>query len=70
MSTEPIRRLFLVYAPDYTDPEALSRRLAVRAKHLEEAHPFIEQGWSSAFLIPLSAVVHCSFELTGLAYCS
>lgn len=54
MSTEPVRRLFLVYAPDYTDEDALSRRLAVRAKHLEEAHPLIEQGWSSASPITLS----------------
>lgn len=35
---------FLVYAPDYTDGEAFSRRLAVRPQHLEGAKKLIGSG--------------------------
>lgn len=29
---------FVLYAPDYTDPEAYSRRMSVRQSHLDNAH--------------------------------
>ena len=45
-SAEP-KKLFLVYAPDYLDSDALSRRLKVRQQHLEGVRPLIESGWSS-----------------------
>ncbi|EGN99624.1 hypothetical protein SERLA73DRAFT_53440 [Serpula lacrymans var. lacrymans S7.3] len=35
---------FMVWAPDYTDQEALSRRLSVRSRHLEGARNLIGQG--------------------------
>lgn len=34
----------MVWAPDYTDEKALSRRMAVRLKHLATANKLIEQG--------------------------
>lgn len=34
----------MVWAPDYTDEKALSRRMAVRPKHLATANKHIEQG--------------------------
>jgi hypothetical protein len=48
MSTtaEP-KKLFFVYAPDYTDPDAMNRRLKVRQQHLDNVRPLIESGWSS-----------------------
>lgn len=36
-SSGPQRHLFLVYAPDKTDPDALKRRLSVREQHLANA---------------------------------
>ncbi|KAK7691336.1 hypothetical protein QCA50_004730 [Cerrena zonata] len=46
MSTDPssTKSLFLVYAPDYPDPECLSRRLSVRTTHLANAGNLLEQG--------------------------
>ncbi|CAL1711987.1 unnamed protein product [Somion occarium] len=46
MSTDPIatKSLFVVYAPDYPDPECVSRRLSVRPSHLENASKLKEQG--------------------------
>ncbi|KAJ3555706.1 hypothetical protein NM688_g2428 [Phlebia brevispora] len=35
---------FAVWAPDYTDPDALNRRLSVRPKHFENAKPLIDKG--------------------------
>ncbi|KAI0059637.1 hypothetical protein BV25DRAFT_1918417 [Artomyces pyxidatus] len=35
MSTPLAKRIFVAWLPDYTDPEAIQRRLAVRQKHLE-----------------------------------
>ncbi|KIP08660.1 hypothetical protein PHLGIDRAFT_29453 [Phlebiopsis gigantea 11061_1 CR5-6] len=35
---------FVVYAPDYTDPEAYSRRMAVRQNHLDNAKSLKQQG--------------------------
>lgn len=37
MSDQPTKYLFYVYAPDYTDPDCLARRLSVREKHLANA---------------------------------
>ncbi|KAL4074316.1 hypothetical protein J3A83DRAFT_4091433 [Scleroderma citrinum] len=35
---------FVLWAPDYIDDGALSRRMAVRAVHLENANKLIQQG--------------------------
>lgn len=35
---------FMLYAPDYTDPDAFSRRMAVRPTHLANAKTLKEQG--------------------------
>ncbi|KAI0691508.1 hypothetical protein BC835DRAFT_1360226 [Cytidiella melzeri] len=43
---KPKTHTFLVYAPDYTDSEASSRRLAVRPKHLERAGVMFSEGVS------------------------
>jgi len=40
------KNLFFVYCPDYTDAECMTRRMAVRAKHLQEAAPIIASGWA------------------------
>lgn len=48
--SEAKKHTFLVYAPDYTDEEALSRRLAVRGKHLEGAKKLIGSGVLSTSL--------------------
>ncbi|KAH8103560.1 hypothetical protein BXZ70DRAFT_739117 [Cristinia sonorae] len=44
MSTAPAKHQFIVWAPDYTDPEAFDRRLAVRAAHLQNAFELIKNG--------------------------
>ncbi|KAF7344423.1 YCII domain-containing protein [Mycena sanguinolenta] len=43
-SASPALHRFFVHAPDKTDPDALSRRLSVRAKHLEGAKKGIDDG--------------------------
>jgi hypothetical protein len=35
MSSSPTKRLFAIYAPDYTDPGTLDRRISVREEHLK-----------------------------------
>ncbi|KAJ3555703.1 hypothetical protein NM688_g2430 [Phlebia brevispora] len=35
---------FAVFAPDYTDPDALGRRLAVRTQHLANAKSLLQAG--------------------------
>ncbi|KAF8489821.1 hypothetical protein F5888DRAFT_1808571 [Russula emetica] len=35
MSSSPTKRLFAIYAPDYSDPGTLDRRFAVREEHLK-----------------------------------
>ncbi|PSR77941.1 hypothetical protein EW026_g2832 [Hermanssonia centrifuga] len=40
----PTKYLFAVFAPDYTDSEGLTRRLAVRTKHLENAKGLFATG--------------------------
>ncbi|KAI0090658.1 hypothetical protein BDY19DRAFT_725267 [Irpex rosettiformis] len=44
--SQPKKYTFLLYAPDYTDSEALNRRLAVRPKHLENAKVMFNGGVS------------------------
>ncbi|EIM89483.1 uncharacterized protein STEHIDRAFT_118701 [Stereum hirsutum FP-91666 SS1] len=44
MSSTTEKFEFVVYAPDYTDAEALSRRLAVRAQHLAKAQTLHDSG--------------------------
>ncbi len=43
------KQTFVVWAPDCTDPEAFSRRLAVRPKHLEGIKSLLTQGFISAW---------------------
>ena len=43
-STVPRFRPYLVWAPDYTDDEALARRMAIRPKHVVNANRYIKQG--------------------------
>ncbi|KAI0258813.1 hypothetical protein BC834DRAFT_909384 [Gloeopeniophorella convolvens] len=46
MSTDaPAKQTFVVWAPDYTDAEAFSRRLAIRAEHLEGIKQLVAGGW-------------------------
>ncbi|KAF8307674.1 hypothetical protein DL93DRAFT_2087768 [Clavulina sp. PMI_390] len=48
---------YFVYCPDYTDSEALSRRMAVRPEHLASWQPLNENGWtklSGPFFTPES----------------
>ena len=52
---------FMVWAPDYTDGKALSRRMAVRPKHLVTANKLIEQGILSEYLIN-----HAIFDLAPM----
>ena len=40
---------FVVYAPDCTDPEAYSRRMAVRQHHLDNAKSLKQQGIMSMY---------------------
>ncbi|KAJ7150939.1 hypothetical protein C8R43DRAFT_887241 [Mycena crocata] len=40
----PARPRFFVHAPDKTDSDAFTRRLAVRTKHLEAARKAIDSG--------------------------
>ncbi|TFY73630.1 hypothetical protein EWM64_g10382 [Hericium alpestre] len=44
MSSESPKYLFAAWAPDYTDPDALRRRFAVRAQHLEGLKALFENG--------------------------
>lgn len=46
--SKPQTYSFLVYAPDYTDADALSRRLAVREQHLANAKAAIQSGFLRA----------------------
>ncbi|KAF8217717.1 hypothetical protein K438DRAFT_1556119 [Mycena galopus ATCC 62051] len=43
-SAPPALHKFFVHAPDKTDPDAFSRRLSVRTKHLEVARKAIDAG--------------------------
>jgi hypothetical protein len=37
--------VFVIWAPDYTDKDALARRLAVREQHLNETKPRQDAGF-------------------------
>jgi hypothetical protein len=43
----PKKQTFVVWAPDYTDPDALKRRLAVRAEHSERVKRLAVEGFIS-----------------------
>ena len=47
----PTKQTFVVWAPDYTDPDAVSRRLSVRAKHSERVKQLVAEGFISMFLL-------------------
>lgn len=49
---------FLVYAPDYTDAEAFSRRMAVRDQHLARAKSLLQEGVVGAYIRCPSSEVH------------
>ena len=40
----PTKQTFVVWAPDSTDPDTLSRRLTVRAAHLERVRRLVAEG--------------------------
>ncbi|KAI0298123.1 hypothetical protein B0F90DRAFT_1632930 [Multifurca ochricompacta] len=44
-STPNTKHTFAVWAPDYTDPEAAQRRLAIRAEHLEGIKRLVGEGF-------------------------
>jgi hypothetical protein len=48
MSDAPSKHLFLVYAPDLTDPDAFARRTAVRERHIANVGPLADEGFISA----------------------
>lgn len=43
----PAKQTFVVWAPDYGDPDALERRLAVRARHSERVKLLAAEGFLS-----------------------
>ncbi|KAG8819681.1 hypothetical protein FRC18_011955 [Serendipita sp. 400] len=54
MATEqPTLHLFVIWAPDYTDEDAINRRLAVRSEHLRVAKLNEEAGYVTAVNGPL-----------------
>jgi len=57
MSDAPSKHLFLVYAPDFTDPDAFARRTAVRERHIANLSPLADEGFikvGGALLTPES----------------
>jgi len=44
MSTTPAKSQFVIWAPDYTDAEALNRRLAVRGQHIQKVVELFKTG--------------------------
>jgi uncharacterized protein YciI len=46
-SGAPAKQTFVVWAPDYTDPDALARRLSVRAEHYEGVKRLTAEGFIS-----------------------
>lgn len=47
---QPKKHTFLIYAPDYNDADALSRRLQVRPTHLAEGRVLRQQAILSKYL--------------------
>jgi uncharacterized protein len=51
-TTAPTQHLFVIWAPDYTDEDAINRRLAVRERHLEVAKEAMKTGYvTGSFLL-------------------
>ncbi|KAL7750634.1 hypothetical protein RI367_003976 [Sorochytrium milnesiophthora] len=44
-TTSATSQIFLVVAHDYSDPDALSRRMAVRQRHLDRLHEYKIRGY-------------------------
>jgi len=45
-TSAPAKQTFVIWAPDYTDPDAPSRRLAVREKHSEGVKHLVAEGFT------------------------
>ena len=48
--------VFVIWAPDHTDNDALARRLAVREKHLHETKPGQEAGYYCELFVAISCL--------------
>jgi hypothetical protein len=46
-TTTTAKKTFVVWAPDYDGPDVLTRRLTVRAKHLENVRGLATNGFIS-----------------------
>jgi len=56
MSTASFLHKFVVWAPDMTDPDALHRRMSVRARHMEKVEAMRQSGFlitGGALLSPI-----------------
>jgi hypothetical protein len=42
---QPTLHLFVIWAPDYTDDDAINRRLAVREQHLASSRENVKSGY-------------------------
>jgi uncharacterized protein YciI len=51
-SSASTKRLFAIYAPDYTDPEALDRRFSVREEHMKGIERLKSTGTASTCILP------------------
>src|SRR6267154_1037305 len=51
MSSSPTKRLFVIYAPDSTDPGTLDRRLSVREEHLAGINRLKSSGIASTRIL-------------------
>jgi uncharacterized protein len=47
MSSSPTKHLFAIYAPDYTEPGTLDRRISAREEHLKGIHRLRSSGIAS-----------------------
>lgn len=67
-SVEGKTHTFVIWAPDYTDKDALARRLAVREKHLHETKPGQESGYYCELFIAVICLrltpLQCSVVLS------
>ena len=55
-SGEGKTHVFVIWAPDYTDKDALARRLSVREKHLHETKPGQEAGYYCKLFVAMSCL--------------
>jgi hypothetical protein len=51
MSSSHTKRLFAIYAPDYTDPGTLDGRISVREEHLKGINRLRSTGIASAYIL-------------------